>query len=276
MPKSHQLPPGLTDPGNQFPNPPPSLPALASQPMWHHLLPEEEDNDVPAGPPVYSWNADSGWWTCLLCNASAQWNHMVSNKHKRNYKSYREKPGAWRLPIAIPEPPPLAPQPPFGMPPPAPGHWQWGGQQQHFDTAAQPSADADQNGQAQRHAQPSADADPNTHWRPGPNHDDHQAPAGTWAAPSTEAPGSQPPLHVQVAELTELLERVMQSMVRLQTSLAAAMATASQQQGTSTSTSTSTPSAANGTNGAADNTTSTSSNSGGDNVGNNNGSWEFM
>ena len=84
--------------------------------MWH--LPETEDENIPMGPPIYTWNSADGWWRCLLCNgASAQPTHITSRRHQNNYNSYRACPGAWRLPMAHPEPPPATSAPPPGIGP---------------------------------------------------------------------------------------------------------------------------------------------------------------
>ena len=64
--------------------------------------PTEEDPDHPAGPPVYTWDVEQGWWRCLLCNSIATPLHITSRKHESRYSDHLQHPVV--LPPAQPRP----------------------------------------------------------------------------------------------------------------------------------------------------------------------------
>ena len=55
-------------------------------------LPTNEDPDHPAGPPVYSWDDEHGWWSCQLCDNIATRDHIISRKHRARYSQHLQFP----------------------------------------------------------------------------------------------------------------------------------------------------------------------------------------
>ena len=64
--------------------------------------PTNEDPDRPAGPPVYTWDDEQGWWRCLLCNHIATPLHITSRRHRSRYTDHLQHPAV--LPPAHPRP----------------------------------------------------------------------------------------------------------------------------------------------------------------------------
>ena len=130
-------------------------------------LPTDEDPDLPAGPPVYSWDVEQGWWKCLLCGHIATRSHITSRRHRHRYSEHLESPvvlgpaqprpdqaapagasGGGNALALLPPPPPVPAQPIDGQSPvvgPAPAPlWtmdeEWGIQQDAATATASATA----------------------------------------------------------------------------------------------------------------------------------------